>query len=300
MDYNTIELRHLRYFVAVAEEGSFTRAAARLHLAQPALSQQVRQLEDRIGLRLLERSPRVSLTLAGASFLQSAHRLLRDVHLAADAAARVAAGQRTVLDVGLASSAALTPFPAAIKDFCNRHPTVDVRLHEMHSAEQVEALKRGTLALAVMREPVADTSVTSIELIREPFVLVLPPRHPLLRDRAPSLKRCASDAFVLFPRRVAPTLFDQIHTICREAGFSPRVESEASEWHTIVALVAAGMGVSIAPASASALRIRGASVRPLRSTVGRAVLYLSYDTGAPNPATRALGRFLQRRMRVSS
>jgi DNA-binding transcriptional LysR family regulator len=95
-------------------------------------------------------------------------------------------------------------------------------------------------------------------------------------------------------------LFDQIHTICREAGFSPRVESEASEWHTIVALVAAGMGVSIAPASASALRIRGASVRPLRSTVGRAVLYLSYDTGAPNPATRALGRFLQRRMRVSS
>jgi DNA-binding transcriptional LysR family regulator len=300
MGHDAIELRHLRYFKAVAEEQSFTGAAQRLHLAQPALSQQIRQLEERLGVRLLERVPRVALTPAGASLLESAQRILRDVQLAAETAARVAAGQRAVLDVAIASSAALTRLPSVIKEFCNAHPEADVRLHEMHSAEQVDALKRGALDLAVMREPTTEASLTSVELVREPFVLVLPPRHPLLRYRAPALGRCASDAFVLFPRRVAPALFDQIQTICREAGFSPRVASEASEWHTIVALVAAGMGISIAPASVASLRVRGASVRALRSTAGRAVLYLCFHETPRSPTARVLARFIQRRMHLQS
>jgi DNA-binding transcriptional LysR family regulator len=171
----------------------------------------------------------------------------------------------------------------------------------MHSGAQVEALTRGALDIAVVREPVVASGIASgiasRELVREPFVLLLPPRHALRRHRTPSLSRCAADPFILFRRAVSPTLHDQIHAICRESGFVPHVVHEASEWHTIMALVAAGAGVSIAPASVAVLRIRGATVRPLRSTTGRAVLYLCYEPRAASTEARQLAAFVQRAMR---
>jgi DNA-binding transcriptional LysR family regulator len=299
MEQMNIELRHLRYFVAVAEDLSFTRAASRLALAQPALSQQIRQLETRIGAPLFSRTPRVALTPAGAGFLTAARRTLADVRQAAEAAARVTAGEPGVLHVGLASSAALSALPGVVREFAASRRHVAVRLHEMHSADQVDAIRRGALDVAVLREPIRDVGLTSVELFREPFVLAVPRQHPLLRRRLAQLAECADEPFVLFPRRVAPLLYDQVQAICREAGFTPRIESEALEWHTIIALVAAGFGLSIAPASVAALRIRGARLRPLPVTSARAVLYLGYDKQSGGPVVRDFVRFARRRMRLT-
>lgn len=296
MTHPDIELRHLRYFVAVAEDLSFTRAAERINLAQPALSQQIRQLEDRIGARLFHRAPRVALTVAGAAFLVGARRVLADVQHAAETAARAAAAKPSTLRIGFASSAALTPFPTIVRQFAAIRRDMSVRLCEMHSAEQVDALRRGAIDVAVLREPILDSEITSDEFFREPFVLVLPSRHRLLRHRSP-LARCAEYPFIIFPRRVAPMLYDQIQTICLEAGFIPRVEHEAFEWHTIIALVAAGLGIAIAPASVAALHLSLTVLRPLPSAAGRAVLFLCYDQASSVAHVRDFARFARRAMR---
>jgi DNA-binding transcriptional LysR family regulator len=164
----------------------------------------------------------------------------------------------------------------------------------------VDAVRRGALDVAVLREPIRDTGLISVELFREPFVLVVPRHHPLLRRRSSQLAECADESFVLFPRRVAPVLYDQVQAICREAGFTPRIENEALEWHTIIALVAAGLGLSIAPASVAALRIRGARLRPLPAASTRAVLYLGYDKQSGAPIVRDFVRFARRQMRLRS
>jgi DNA-binding transcriptional LysR family regulator len=282
-----VELRHFRYFIAVAEDLSFTRAAARLNIAQPALSQQIRQLEQRLGTSLLVRTPRVGLTPAGAAFLAAARRALAHAYQAAETARRVGAGTRAVLHVELASSAAFTDVPAVVARFMTTHPDVEVRLREMHSAEQLDALRNGALDVAILREAVTDPTLASHELVREPFVLLAPAKHRLARMRAMHLARCADEAFVLFARRAAPTLFDQITAMCNEAGFAPRVVHEAQEWHTISALVAAGLGISIAPRSVAALGIRGASIRRLPAAGGRAVLFVCYPSeSAPEPTRR--------------
>lgn len=291
MSDHPLELRHLRYAIAVAEDLSFTRAAARLRIAQPALSQQIRQLEERVGVRLFERRPRVAVTAAGLAFLGPARRALTDVLQASDAANRAHAGRPPLLRIGLASTAALTTIPTVIRSFAKAHPGVDLRLQEMHSAEQVEALRRGMLDVAVLREPILDPAIASMELVREPFVLALPRRHPLARRRLVEVSGCANEPFVLFPRHVAPTLHDQILALCREAGFRPRLENEAVEWHTIMALVAAGLGVTIGPASLGRLRVQGVTVRPLRTGAGRAVLFLCYDERAATSATRDFAAF---------
>lgn len=291
-----IELRHLRYFVVLAEELSFTRAARRLAIAQPSLSLQIRQLEARLGTALLVRQPRVALTATGTTFLASARRVLRHMQQTLLAAERLSAGTQAVLEVGMASSAALTSLPVAFRRFAAAHPLVDLRIHEMHSAEQFDALRTGLIDVGISREVVTDPPFVVHQLLREPYRLVLPTGHRMSRNRTVALTDCAADAFVLFPRATAPTLYDQIHTVCREAGFAPRIEVEAREWHTIVALVAAGLGISIAPASVERLRIRGATMRPIRSSSLRAALFLCYSDELPSPNLRAFSAFLRSEM----
>ena len=199
----------------------------------------------------------MALTPAGVAFLPAARRALTQVQQAAAIAARVGAGRRAVLHVGLTSAASLTSLPRAVRSFMVKHPEIEVRMREMHSTDQLDALRSGTLDVGVVRETTTDSSFVMREILREPLMVILPSRHPLARHSAGALGRCATESFVLFPRQGAPTLHDQILTMCREAGFTPRVENEAHEWHTIAALVAAGFGISIAPASVAALRVRG-------------------------------------------
>ena len=287
-----IELRHLRYFATVAEELSFTRAAERLNIAQPALSQQIRQLETRLGTSLFVRSPRVALTPAGIAFLPAARRALTQVQQAASIATKVGAGRRAVLHVGLTSAASLTRLPRAVRTFMIKHPEIEVRMREMHSRDQLDALRSGTLDVGVLREIPPDQSFVMREILREPLMIILPSRHPLTRQSVVKLARCAGEAFVLFPRQGAPTLHDQILTMCREAGFTPRVESEAHEWHTIAALVAAGFGVSIAPASVAALRVRGTVMHRLLPATQPTALYLSTAADSRSEYVAAFTRFL--------
>lgn len=294
-----IELRHLRYFVTVAEDLSFTRAAVRLNMAQPALSHQIRQLESRLGTSLFVRSPRVALTPAGVAFLSAARRALTQVQQAAAIAAKVGAGRRALLHVGLSSAASMTKLPRAIRDFMAKHPEIEVRMREMHSTDQLDALRAGALDVGVVRETTADQSFVMREMLREPLMIILPARHRLARLSAIRLARCADEPFVLFPRAGAPTLHDQIITMCREAGFMPRVENEAHEWHTIAALVAAGFGVSIAPASVAALRVRGTVMHRLLPAKKPTALFLCTAADSRSESVDAFTRFVLGAMRGS-
>ncbi len=287
-----IELRHLQYFVSVAEELNFTRAASRLRIAQPSLSTQIRQLEERVGAVLLNRRPRMALTNAGVAFLSAARRVLRHSQQAIDLARKVGAGSRAVVHVGLASSVALTEVPACIRQFKAVNPRVEVRIVEMHSAEQMDALRAGIVDIGISREATTEPGFVVRELIREPFLLMLSARHPTARRGDPvAVRHLAHEPFVLFPRSAAPMLRDQIDAMCRQAGFRPRVDTEAREWHTIAALVAAGFGISVAPASVARLNIDGVAVRPLRRSP-RAVTLLVYSRDPTSAAVPALAGFI--------
>ena len=260
----SVDLRHLRYFVAVAEELSFTRAARRLGMAQPPLSQQIRRLEEAVGSPLLARLPRVSLTEAGTVFLEAARRTLAQIELAVDAAGRVGRGLSGRLTVGFASSVVFTPLLQAFRAYGARYPDVEFQLREMHSGAQLEALRAGTIDVGFLRESPSDGDLEVETVIREPFVTLLPVRHRLAAQARVTPRQLANESFILFPREIAPTLYDQIAAVCREGDFSPRVKHEALEWHTVTGLVGAGMGVAIAPAGLARLRWRGVAYRPLK------------------------------------
>jgi DNA-binding transcriptional LysR family regulator len=294
-----IELRHLRYFVAVAEELSFTRAAARLAMAQPPLSQQILQHERSVGHALFVRRPHVSLTVAGEEFLAGARHVLLLSERAVQSARRAATGEQGIVHVGLASTAVMTALPAIIRTFSREHPGVAIRLHEMHSAEQIEALQSGVLDVGIMREAGTAADLVAEEIVREPLVAVMSAKHPLAKRRAVATRLLAGEPFVLFPPNVAPTLHDQILAVCREAGFTPHVEQDAREWHTIVSLVAAGFGVSIAPAGIAHVRTRGAVVRPLQPSIPRAVLFLCSRREPGGSAAAAFAKFVIARARAA-
>jgi DNA-binding transcriptional LysR family regulator len=261
---NTVELRHLRYFIAVAEELSFTRAARRLGIAQPPLSQQIRRLEQLVGCPLFHRLPAVALTEAGSVLLATARRTLAQLALGVDSAGRVGRGVAGRLTVGFASSVVFTGLPQAFRAFSARYPEVELELREMHSGAQLPALRAGTIDVGLLRESPSDGDIEMETVFREPFVAVLPVRHRLAAQARVAPRQLAREPFILFPRELAPTLYDQIAAICRSGDFTPRVRHEALEWFTVTGLVGAGMGVSIAPAGLARLRWRGVVYRPLK------------------------------------
>ena len=258
-----IELRHLRCFVVLAEELHFGRAAERLGMAQPPLSQQIARLERTLGYTLFRRRPHVALTQAGHVLLGSARRALAVVEQGIDATRRAARGETGSLRVGFAASTMVTVTPGIVRAYRERFPGVELRLREMSTVAQAEALRDGAIDLGLLREPRPEEGLVCRPLVREPFVAVLPPGHPLaVRDELP-LAALAEEPFVHFPRGVAPTLHDQVIALCVAAGFAPRIVQEALEWLTIVSLVEAGLGVSLVPASFRKLRWGGVEYRPL-------------------------------------
>src|ERR1041385_2765698 len=265
---NTVELRHLRYFIAVAEELSFTRAARRLGIAQPPLSQQIRRLEQLVGCPLFQRLPAVALTEAGSVLLATARRTLAQLALGVDSAGRVGRGVAGRLTVGFASSVVFTELPQAFRAFSARYPEVELELREMHSGAQLPALRAGTIDVGLLRESPSDGDIEMETVFREPFVAVLPVCHRLAAQARVAPRQLAREPFILFPRELAPTLYDQIAAICRSGDFTPRVRHEALEWFTVTGLVGAGMGVSIAPAGLARLRWRGGVYRPLQPVAG--------------------------------
>lgn len=286
-----MELRHLRYFVAVAEELHFGRAAARLGIAQPPLSQQVRQLEGELDVELFSRAGRrVELTAAGRVYLAEAREILQRVARAGLAARRAARGETGTLAVGVVPSATYGLMPRVFRTFRERNPDVALSVAVMVTGSQVEAIRAGGLQLGFARPPFGDETLVAETVYEEPVTLVLPTGHPLAGRRALRLAALAAEPFVLFPRDLRPGWYDFVLGVCRGAGFQPVIAEEAPELATAMALVAAGIGVTLVPASVKDLRRSGVEYRDLAAPAPRTRLVALRRAGEPAPV---VARFLE-------
>ncbi|WP_420127525.1 LysR substrate-binding domain-containing protein [Longimicrobium sp.] len=271
-----VHLRHLRYFVALAEELHFGRAARRLRIAQPALSQQIRALEEAIGCVLVERRPQVALTDAGRVFLEEARQTLARMERGIEATQRMARGESGALSVGFAASAVLTRFSEIIRHYREGFPAVALDLRELSPAAEVESIRTGAVDVAFVREIGDSPDLVYSTLFHEPLAVLLPPGHPLAAADVVDLRALAGEAFVHFPREIAPSLYDQVLLTCRDAGFLPRVVQQAREWLTELSLVQAGLGVALVPRSFERIRWGEISVRPLRDQSRQATIALCH------------------------
>lgn len=260
-----MELRQLRYFIAVAEELHFRRAAARLHISQPPISQQIRQLEQELGCRLLNRTRRrVELTAAGEAFLRDARALLHELDGAVETARRIDAGQSGRLRISFVGSALLSIVPTAVQRFRAVRPDVEIVLRERSTVDQLRAVSDGLTDVGLIRPPIEAVGRLSAELVlREPTVAALPVGHPLAELRRIPMRRLGAEPLVLFPRSQAPGFHDLLISSLAAAGTHPRVVQYAPEMITIIGLVAAGLGVSLAPASVARLALDGVTYRPV-------------------------------------
>lgn len=281
-----MELRHLRYFLAIAEEASITRAAARLGIGQPPLSQQLQQLEREIGAPLFNRLPRgVSLTEAGQRLLQDARGILAQVDQALGNARRAARGEVGVIRIGFTSSASFNPFvTSAIRDYSREHPDVGVILSEGTTAHLLGLFQAQRLDAAFVRPAPGETgSLSTRVLFREEMWVALPEGHRLAGRASVPLRALAREPFILYPRRNGRALYDAIVGACQAAGFSPEVGQEAPQMGSTVTLVAAGLGISIVPASMGHLHTPGVTYRPIEGDAPRADMSLVCQD-APAPA----------------
>ncbi len=250
-----MELRLLRYFVAVAEELHFSRAAARLNMAQPPLSQQIRRLEQELGVRLLNRTKRrVELTAPGRQFLASSREILAQVERAVGLVQSMDRGEAGRITIGMVSSVAYEDtLPKVLRAYRARYPAVSITLREMNADEQVAALREDRIQIGFLRPPVLEPGLAMTRCFREPLVAVLPAEHPLAARRRIPLKALASDPFIVVPRSQALGGLDLVLGACFRAGFTPKVAQEAREIQSVIGFVAAGFGVSLLPATASKL-----------------------------------------------
>jgi DNA-binding transcriptional LysR family regulator len=262
-----MELRHLRYFVAVADVLHFGRAAARLQIAQPSLSHQIRQLEAELQTTLLHRTKRrVQLTEAGRVFLQEARDILAHADRAAVHARRASRGDVGTLRVGFAYWMDPTNIIAAVGSFNRRNPAIQVDLCTIPPPLQVLALRDERLDVGFVRPPISESSLSSEILLSEPFVVALPANHRLaMRDRIP-LAAFTDESFVIISRATVPVFYDLVLKISRDAEFVPRASHETDQPEIVLGMVAAGMGISLIPASFRKFRRRGLVFRSLRES----------------------------------
>ena len=286
-----MELRHLRYFLAVAEELSFTRAAERLHIGQPPLSHAIQLLEADVGAQLFERTKRwVRMTEAGRLFQIDACAILALSEQAAETARRAGRGEAGELRIGFTFSTPLTPlFATVINRYRQQYPAVTLRLHEMATLPQLDALEARTLDLGFVRPP--DTALPAtimLSALREDrLVAVLPAALPLARKKEVAIEELRELPFVMYPAGAGTGIYPQIFRLCREAGFVPRIGQVAGEASTIIGLVAAGCGVSVLPASFDRIRLDGVRYRPLAGSAANTSLLLAQRKDEPSALVQA-------------
>jgi DNA-binding transcriptional LysR family regulator len=258
------ELRHLRYFVVVAEELNFSRAATRLHMAQPPLSVAIRQLEQELGTDLFERTTReVRLTDAGRALLPGALRTLAEAERAVEAAKRAGAGELGRLRVAFSWSARFETLPAIGRAFGGRYPDVQLITQEMWNADMEASLRSGAIDVAISLCPELAPDIADEVIRTEPVVAILSAEHPVARERSISLGALADDEFVLFPRELAPRLHDVMVGVCRHAGFEPTLRSESFHAGWDLLLLADVSVVAIAPRSVAGELPEGVAAVPI-------------------------------------
>jgi DNA-binding transcriptional LysR family regulator len=261
-----IELRHLRYFLAVAETLHFSKAARRLGMAQPPLSQQIKRLEQMLGHALFERTTRgVKLTPAGHLLARRARSTIEKVDEDLAQVRRLGRGEEGTLTVGFSGSVMFTELPAAIQSFRRRYPKVELRLRELVTSAQIVAVLNGQIDLAFLRDGDPTEGIRITTLLKEKYVAVLPEAHPLARRRTLNVKALEGEPFIMFARRMGPLAYDRTIACCERSGFRPNIVQDAPQWLTLVRLVAAGLGVSLAPACVARVAMPGAVYREVKA-----------------------------------
>jgi len=287
-----MELRQLKYFVTVAEELHFTRAAERLRIAQPPLSRQIQQLERELKVRLFRRTKRrVELTQAGALFLPRALETLRQAELAALTAHRAARGEVGLLHIATTSS---MPFmgllPRILHAYRQAFPRVHVVLLEQNTKEQLTNLYEGGLDVGFLRLPIRDLPARiSVETVySEPLYLALREDHPLASAPEIDMRGLANEPFIMYPAALGGGLHDLCLDLCKNAGFIPKVEQEAKTVPVAVSFAAAGLGIALVPACIQIVHTPGVVYRPLKKTLARAEIAIAYRTGDRSARVREL------------
>jgi DNA-binding transcriptional LysR family regulator len=293
-----VELRQLRYFIAVAEECHFGRAAMRLHMTQPPLSQTIQALETALGTPLFMRTKRsVSLTPAGMALLPEARRILQQASALPDLARRAASGEAGLLSLSFVSSADYSVLPPLLREFRERFPQVQIELREATTDVQLEDLMQGRIDAGLLIPPLHDKAKAELDymtVLSEPLILAAPEGTTALRTReAVSLKAVADMPLIIFPRRIAPAFHDAILGCFRDAGLTPRIGQEAIQMQTIVGLVSAGMGIALVPQSVSNLKRPGVEYQPLSGRTTSVETGLAWRRDNQSPVLRTFLELLR-------
>jgi len=290
-----MELRHLRYFVAVAEELNFTRAAQRLNTAQPSLSQQIKQLESDVGVALLDRSKRhVLLTAGGKVFLSDARDILARVERAGQRAARAQQGKSIELVIGVVPAAEIKILPKLIPLLERKLPKVRPVFHNLPSAEQKRLLATGSLDIGLLRGPFEDPRLEVEDILWEKLVAGLPARHALARKKAVSIRQLNEVPFIMVSREGSPELHDAVQTFCKRYGLHPRVAQQADNILGNLNMIRAGIGFALLPDYAASILPQGVVVKPLGWNPEPVVsLVVAHRRGKPKAETLALKKLLR-------
>jgi DNA-binding transcriptional LysR family regulator len=285
-----MEFRHLRYFLVLAEELHFGRAAQRLAMSQPPLSLNIQQLEASVGAQLFTRNSRgVQLTAAGLAFVPAARALLDQAGQAAREARDVAQGMAGSLQIGFAGAMLYRGLPQMLKHFQAQHPRLRVVLRELSSSEQLVELMHERLDLGFVHTTRVPAAFSQILVAHQPFVACLPAAHPLAGAPALALRHLAGEPFAVVTRAVSPDYHDRIVSICTEAGFAPEIRYELRHWLSVVSLVSQGLGVALVPAALQQSGLAGAAFVPL---LGETLPYETHCLWKTARDHAALGAFL--------
>jgi len=285
-----VELRHLRTFVAVAQAQSFTRAAAKLNVAQPPLSRQIQQLEAELGVTLLERNTRpAQLTEAGRVLFDQAVQILDRVAELRDIASRMGNARRTRFRIGFVPSTLYGYLPDILRDFRAARPRTEVIVTELTSIEQIAALKEGRIDVGFGRIPFDDPAITRLTLRQEGLVAALPAGHPAMTQDTPlHLRDLIADPLIIYPRAPRPSYADQVLALYRDHGLRPASVQEVRELQTALGLVAAGLGVCLVPAAVQRLQRSGVQYRVLDAPPATVPVIMSQRRDDPSPELVAI------------
>ncbi|RUL75256.1 LysR substrate-binding domain-containing protein [Dyella choica] len=290
MTNDYLELRHLKYFVTVADELHFGRAAERLGISQPPLSQQIHALETRLGAKLFERKGRgIALSGAGSALLPRARAILTQAERAAESVARSQRGELGELHLGLVSSVPFTVVvPRVLARFRERLPEVRLLIHEMATSLQIDALEQGLIDVGVIRPEALPRGIKAMELFKDSLTVAMHASNPLAAAAGPiDLHELADDDFIFYQRHLSVRLYDEIIALCTRAGFSPRILYEVRELPTIIGLISGGFGVAVLPGSIQRMQVENVVYRPLAGTGATTAVWAIYREDAHDPMVQA-------------
>lgn len=288
-----MDIRRLRYFIALAEELHFRRAAARLAISQPPLSMAIKQLEEEMGTPLFERNTKmVALTAAGAAFYPEALKVLAQLDLARTVTRRVAAGEKGVLRLGFVGGMLMRRMPEVVQDYIAEHPGVAIFLQEQSSTAQVRSIMSGHLSGGFLHLGHSATELDILPICDEPFVCCVGASSRLARGKTVDLFQLRNEQFVMFARDISPGYYDTVLSMCARAGFSPDIRYDVTHWMTAVALVSKGIGVALVPQSFEELGIGGVHFTRLRDETTRSIAHFAWNRRTADPALTTFVRFL--------